>query len=29
VRVQAGVATTDMTGVTQYTVSGRTPIVGG
>jgi len=29
VRVQAGVATTDMTGVTQLTVSGRTPIIGG
>jgi hypothetical protein len=29
VRVQAGVATTDMSGVTQYTVSGRVPTIGG
>lgn len=29
VRVQGGIATTDMEGITQYTVSGRVPIVGG
>lgn len=29
VRVNAGVATTDMTGVTQFTVSGRVPTIGG
>ena len=29
VRVQGGVATTDMTGVTQFSISGRVPIVGG
>lgn len=29
VRVQGGIATSDMTGITQYTVSGRTPIIGG